>query len=539
VAFELEFAQGVAHSERFLNLGLRIQSALRLGHLEEGYLLRYLFLSGCARSGTTALARTLNRHPQISVGIERYKAKLDTSNVLTPDLFKKDRFFDVKAGDTFYDDLATMPANPKSDEYRETNFLGDKIPRLYRHFDMLLNNFQNVRVLFIIRSPMAIAASWEARAKNNDDYWWPGERDAISSIEEWNTSLLMALPWIRAGKVRPVIYEQLFVDRYGWLPVQKYLQLKDPIPEPETIRTPFKVNLIDNDLSEFVRKNADWSTYESILSRVHPGREVDMYSADDRPMMDYGAHKVPGLSYSVRDSRESKIVCLGSAATFGRFIRRPFPEQIGAANYAFGGARPDTFSSEPLLLAKLGKSEVTIIEATSARGYANDVFEPVGRLNNRMKLTEAGAKHREFETLPEMFFVDRIWERLFALNQHLAMEIVARNQQTWLQDMQMLIKNCKKPIVLYFAQQDPPSEVQTKEQYRFPHLVTDRMLEALDAEVVRVVSSQGIPFSLRDDNGNLVPLMKGWQDPTQNSYYPSQEMHDLVAEELLHRISRV
>jgi hypothetical protein len=65
------------------------------------------------------------------------------------------------------------------------------------------------------------------------------------------------------------------------------------------------------------------------------------------------------------------------------------------------------------------------------------------------------------------------------------------------------------------------------------------MLEALDAEVVRVVSSQGIPFSLRDDNGNLVPLMKGWQDPTQNSYYPSQEMHDLVAEELLHRISRV
>ena len=35
--------------------------------------MEYLFIAGCARSGTTAMARLLNQDPRILIGIERYK----------------------------------------------------------------------------------------------------------------------------------------------------------------------------------------------------------------------------------------------------------------------------------------------------------------------------------------------------------------------------------------------------------------------------------------------------------------------------------
>lgn len=47
--------------------------------------MRPLFIAGCPRSGTTALTRYLNLHPEILLCIERYKY-LDPERI-TPDLF--------------------------------------------------------------------------------------------------------------------------------------------------------------------------------------------------------------------------------------------------------------------------------------------------------------------------------------------------------------------------------------------------------------------------------------------------------------------
>jgi hypothetical protein len=55
--------------------------------------LRALFVSGCARSGTTAFSDYLNQHPELLVCRERYKYIADE---ITPDHFTFDRILDYK-----------------------------------------------------------------------------------------------------------------------------------------------------------------------------------------------------------------------------------------------------------------------------------------------------------------------------------------------------------------------------------------------------------------------------------------------------------
>ena len=63
---------------------------------------RFLFVCGVARSGTTVLARLLNNHPQVAVGVERYKYRF-MRRALPADpasLFTRERFFSYDPEDS-------------------------------------------------------------------------------------------------------------------------------------------------------------------------------------------------------------------------------------------------------------------------------------------------------------------------------------------------------------------------------------------------------------------------------------------------------
>src|SRR5215469_6731787 len=76
----------------------------------------YLFVGGCARSGTTAFVQLLNAHSEIFIGNERYlylyprikEAAAKDNGYFNTERFKPERFSLIHPGETFWNDISDM-----------------------------------------------------------------------------------------------------------------------------------------------------------------------------------------------------------------------------------------------------------------------------------------------------------------------------------------------------------------------------------------------------------------------------------------------
>lgn len=152
---------------------------------------RLLFLAGLARSGTTALLHVLNAHPEVVVGMERYKRVVSGGiDRLSPELFTKERFFDFSDGETNQDPAEALrwgvdyaALEPKFDD---ATYVGDKMTTV--RFDAVHERLPEARFVFIVRDIDQVASSWDRRAQDASDSW-PERADARLSVERWNKSL--------------------------------------------------------------------------------------------------------------------------------------------------------------------------------------------------------------------------------------------------------------------------------------------------------------------------------------------------------------
>ncbi|HST55764.1 MAG TPA: glycosyltransferase [Solirubrobacteraceae bacterium] len=147
---------------------------------------RYLFIAGCPRSGTSALTFLLNEHPQLAIGFERFKR---IRGVVDPFHFSPAQFFapvtaetDV-GGELLYERLA------RRWDAGAVRVLGDKVPLYTRVLPALLDRFPNGRVVVLVRELHDVAASFNRRAADPDD-WWPAENDHRVAVELWNEALI-------------------------------------------------------------------------------------------------------------------------------------------------------------------------------------------------------------------------------------------------------------------------------------------------------------------------------------------------------------
>lgn len=184
---------------------------------------RYVFIAGCPRSGTTALAGLLNDHPGVVMGMERYKFR---SAQLDPSLFEPARFLAVESGDTDVGhDLA--PAAAKFASGRAA-VVGDKIPGLTAHLGNLRGRFAAAKVLFLLRDPLMVAESFERRARNPKDRW-PEKNDAHRAPYYWNRALADVHRHLQEDdpvEVFAVEYELLFGgDASSFTALTRFLEL--------------------------------------------------------------------------------------------------------------------------------------------------------------------------------------------------------------------------------------------------------------------------------------------------------------------------
>lgn len=172
----------------------------------------YLFVVGCARSGTTALGRFLAQHRQVVLGMERYIHRTRPKAFsLSPDLFEYERLSRIEPGDTFYKSTDFAPETFVDLETRlpQARYVGDKIPGLYSAFPQLFKAFgPEMRVVMIFRNVFDVAASWEARRQDADDVDW--NRNVTQAVSQWNAALRAYASSAYKNQIIPVLYEDIF-----------------------------------------------------------------------------------------------------------------------------------------------------------------------------------------------------------------------------------------------------------------------------------------------------------------------------------------
>ena len=178
---------------------------------------KYLFVCGPPRSGTSALVRCLNLHPEIVVGQERYKYRLFARQHPTFDyrgLFAKERFFCFDPDDSNIDLTAPFYVDAAA-KYDTAEYVGDKVPRLYRSIPFLLRTFSPCRVVYIAREPISVAASWQRRADDPKDSW-PPTIGYEQAIHEWNHAMAAICEFKErtTDEITVVRYAELF-GRHG------------------------------------------------------------------------------------------------------------------------------------------------------------------------------------------------------------------------------------------------------------------------------------------------------------------------------------
>lgn len=179
-----------------------------------------LFLAGLGRSGTTALLEVIAAHPEVALGVERYKRLYPRDDQpVTAALFEEQRFFD------FSDELTNLTPELAPEwgphyeamrtKWASARYVGDKMVAI--RIQHVWQTLPEARFVCIVRDLEPVAASWEARAKNPDDAGWAAEADATKAVKAWNRSLRRVRRAVRQHPDRAVVveYDRFFGDPAG------------------------------------------------------------------------------------------------------------------------------------------------------------------------------------------------------------------------------------------------------------------------------------------------------------------------------------
>ena len=228
---------------------------------------KLLFISGVARSGTSALVRVLNSHPGILVGQERYFFRIRRQEI-GPEHFEKERFYTLQDGDTHGAGFRA-PYDQFSKAYDAATYVGDKFPLLYSYFDYMFETFPDAAHIYIFRNPLSVIESYHRRQQNPDDQF---SKTWLQGLEEWNESLGRVARMDPAARRRfhLVQYEKLFASPAGMNALFRRLGLSEL--KPERLQ-PFADRFSElNETSvprqdimrQHVALNADWDAYRTL-----------------------------------------------------------------------------------------------------------------------------------------------------------------------------------------------------------------------------------------------------------------------------------
>lgn len=173
-----------------------------------------LFIAGPGRSGTTALVRYLNVHPEILVCRERFAGW--PREEITKDLFTPETIMD------FPDVYEQSHRNTElrwrrhaeildGKDFSRLSWVGDKVPTFTDCLPLLAENNPDSKFLLMYRPVEDVARSAEARSANPKDTWL-GNRDGFRvGVKQWSRAMRKMLSFLDSGGDALVVdYDGLF-----------------------------------------------------------------------------------------------------------------------------------------------------------------------------------------------------------------------------------------------------------------------------------------------------------------------------------------
>ncbi len=193
--------------------------------------LNYLYMGGPARSGTTALTKYLNEHPEVMICRERFKW-LPRRDV-TSEIFTFERIVDFDDGYEKRDTARRKQVHEELVERKDPNrlrWMGDKFPGYVRTLDTLSENNPGASFILTYRPIEEVAESYEARSNNPDDEWLGGKDGFQLGVDAWNKAMQHTRDFIESGinpNVLVVSYHDFFYRNEECMPlISRFLDLE-------------------------------------------------------------------------------------------------------------------------------------------------------------------------------------------------------------------------------------------------------------------------------------------------------------------------
>ena len=254
--------------------------------------MKLLFVSGPARSGTTAFADYLNQHEEVLVCRERYKyvpRKIDSS------FFTFDRILNYepqhRSGETNTPLEYHAELLAKKDPAK-LRWIGDKHPGYIRWLPTISQNNPGASFILTYRPIEEVVESFEARSRNPQDPWLGGRNGFELGVEYWNRAMRSTREFIESGLNRDVLiisYHDFFYRNEDCIPlISRFLDLEFD----ESLRKAWRETSrsfegerrqkesLSEEQIEFIEKRKDYVAERWVLERIEDQwRELDHGSA--------------------------------------------------------------------------------------------------------------------------------------------------------------------------------------------------------------------------------------------------------------------
>ncbi len=453
------------------------------------------------------------------------------------------------------------------------------------------------QLVFVLRDPFAAALDYKQRSMDDLDASGGTENDVAQAATDWNRAAHAFLEYAaRSGVDGASLQDRCFLlsheefvsnccDRYGLTEFLGGIDLPELYAEELADMEPGTQHLSPIEI-EMLRQMLDWDAHAALQAvlrrqkrrfaarrfrREMQNRREWYHGSDKRDAaIDYGEFQIPGCDYVFRGRRAPGIpqgrygACVGSATTFGRFVREPFPTQIEAhvgmpcLNLGIGGGRPESFLINDAIVGVLSKAEFVILEIMSARGCTSPIFEAfdpvanVGFFKDFFSIQRTAADSEGIKALIDNararkpVFVDRVYEwaarHLTPAQRDMVRDALVQN---YLRDCLALVEAVGRPVIALYLTRNAPFAARLRRKPSdyaewsgdHPHFVDEHLVAALEQHGVPVVvarSQRGFPFPIANWHTGEPASVFPWQpDKSLNTYYPSQEMHDDAARLLL------